>query len=44
MHFRYSPKSRRKFDALAFAALCQEPTFHGSPGALRIRGSQTFRR
>ena len=21
MHFRYSPKSRRKFDALAFAAL-----------------------
>ena len=26
MHFRYSPKSRRKFDALAFAALCHERT------------------
>jgi hypothetical protein len=26
MHFRYSPKSRRKFDALAFAALCHKAT------------------
>jgi hypothetical protein len=26
MHFRCSPKSRRKFDALAFAALCHKLT------------------